>query len=61
MKKLLIEGLPIYEVKPLSEERVKELLAKVEEDVRSENNKQILIKLISQKIDGRLFFTRNNE
>ncbi len=53
MKKYLIEGLPVYDIKPLSTERINELLEKIEQDPKSENNKEILIKFLSPKIDER--------
>lgn len=53
MKKYLSEGLQFYDIKPLSEERINELLGKVDEDTKSENNKNILIRLLAEKIESR--------
>ncbi len=52
MKKLLGEGLAGFVIKPLSQERIVELLAKVEADAGSEANKEILIKLLAEKVES---------
>jgi len=53
MKKLLGEGLPAFVIKPLSQERIVELLGKVEADAGSEANKEILIRLLAEKVESR--------
>lgn len=43
----------MYEIKPLGEDKVKELLQGIEQDIKSENNKEILIRILAEKIENR--------
>lgn len=54
MKKMLEEGLPSYEVKALTAERLTELLGKVDEgDLKSESNRDVITRLLASKIENR--------
>jgi len=52
MKKLLGEGLQAFTIKPLSQERIAELLGKVEADAGSEANKDIIMRLLAEKVES---------
>ena len=55
LKKLLLEGLPNYEITALPEEKVKELLDSLIAESTDEQKKDVLLKLLAQVIECRYF------
>lgn len=54
MKKMLEEGLISYEIKLLTPERTSELLEKIDNsDLKSESNRDTVIRLLASKIENR--------
>ncbi len=57
LKELLIAGLPMYTLRPFTEEKVAELVNDYKNQIELEGKEKILQKLLVHQIDGRYIFS----